>query len=75
LLKERGVDGRGECVGHGSAVKWRPYEGTIECWWDDAREMVSLFGTAEAKVLRCETMDYQKPFIDFGGSTAFSPKA
>ena len=53
----------------------QPYDGVIEYWWDNAKEIVDLHDTPEAKALMEEMRSYQRQFIDFKRSSAFFTEA
>ncbi|MDH3638287.1 MAG: hypothetical protein OES09_07450 [Gammaproteobacteria bacterium] len=48
-----------------------PYNGIIEYWWDNGSELLDLYATDKAKLVRREMIDYQNRFIDLTGSSAF----
>ena len=48
-----------------------PYDGILEYWWTNARELMDVYETPEATDLRKEIMEYQRQFVDFDKSTAF----
>jgi len=48
-----------------------PFDGIIEYWWDNGRELLDSYATDEAKRVRREMIDYQGRFIDLAGSSAF----
>lgn len=52
-----------------------PYDGVIEYWWDQARDLLDIADTPEARALREEMKAYQQQFVDFKASTGFFTEA
>ncbi len=48
-----------------------PFDAVIEFLWEDASELMELYGTPEAQELREKIADYENQFIDRSRSTAF----
>ena len=48
-----------------------PYDAVLEYWWKDARKLMDLYESPEAKALFQKMADYQQEFIDLSRSTAF----
>ena len=48
-----------------------PYDGTIELWWDSAKELISVNETPEAEELRQRMRAFEKQFVDKSRSTIF----
>jgi hypothetical protein len=48
-----------------------PFDGTLEYWWHDARELLEKYDAPEAQEIRKEMFEYQKQFIDHSGCRAF----
>jgi hypothetical protein len=59
--------------------KWRsagePYDGVLEYWWSDASRLHSLISTPQCDLLLKAMLDYQREFVDLGGSRAFFTEA
>jgi hypothetical protein len=48
-----------------------PFDGTLEYWWHDARELLERYDSPEAQEIRKEMLEYQKQFIEHSGCRAF----
>lgn len=57
LISDRGMD--------------EPYDGTLEFYWESARQLATLYDSEEAKALAEQLNKYQGEFIDIARSTAF----
>lgn len=49
----------------------KPYDGVIEIWWHDAKELVAINETPEAEELRRKIAEYENKFVDKSRSTLF----
>jgi len=41
-----------------------PFDGTLEYWWHDARELLEKYDSTDARKIRQELLEYQQQFID-----------
>ncbi len=48
-----------------------PFDGTIEFWWSDAKQLLQKYDSPAAMKIREEMLAYQEQFIDMGGCRAF----
>lgn len=47
------------------------FDGTIEFWWSDAKQLLQKYDSPEALKIREEMLGYQEQFIDMAGCRAF----
>ena len=48
-----------------------PYDGVLEYWWRDARDLMAIYESPAAQALLREILAYEKQFIDIHNSTGF----
>ncbi len=48
-----------------------PFDGVIEYWWDRGSELIELYNSEEARLVRQQMIEYQRQFIDLNASSAF----
>lgn len=48
-----------------------PFDGTLEYWWHDARELLEKYDSPDAQLIRKEMLEYQQQFIDIPNCRAF----
>lgn len=48
-----------------------PFDGTLEYWWHDARELLEKYDSTDARKIRQELLEYQQQFIDIPNCRAF----
>lgn len=48
-----------------------PFDGILEYWWDNARDLKAMYATDHAKALIKKTQKFQSQFVDFPSSSAF----
>lgn len=48
-----------------------PFDGVIEYWWSNAKELMEIFDTPEFKIVADKLLAYQKEFIDVENSSGF----
>ncbi|WP_455206959.1 hypothetical protein [Kaarinaea lacus] len=48
-----------------------PFDGTLEYWWHDARELLEKYDSPQAQKVRQEMLEYQQQFIDLVNCRAF----
>ena len=48
-----------------------PFDGVLEYWWNDARQLQSAYESDEAKQLMAKAIEFQSQFIDLTKSSAF----
>jgi len=57
LTKERGQE--------------EPFDGVLEYWWDNARDLLTVLASPEGEQLLAEMQRFQESFVDFARSRAF----
>ena len=48
-----------------------PFDGVIEYWWSNARDLMDLYETNKFKEIADRMLAYQREFIDIEKSSAF----
>jgi len=61
LMKERGQE--------------EPFDGVLEYWWENARDLLAIIGSPEGEKLLAEMRTFQERFVDFPRSRAFFTEA
>ena len=61
LMKERGQE--------------EPFDGVLEYYWDNARDLMAALGSPEGEKLLAEMWKFQEAFVDFPKSRAFFTEA
>jgi len=53
----------------------KPYDGVVEIWWDNARDLMDRAMSPEGRAFRQEATEFEKTFIDLPASTQFFMEA
>jgi len=49
----------------------KPYDGVVELWWDNARDLMQKAMSPEGKAFREEVTGFERGFVDLSASTQF----
>ena len=49
----------------------KPFDGTIELWWESPPDLLSLYDSEEGQALINEILNYEQQFVDFTRSSTF----